>query len=177
MTFEEFWNDYTSKKITDISDEVIEAFSQPFPEAIYEEYDLGEVVTEFSGHHKTAKQFDKIEQFGRVFKENHPAVYAAEHIYINDGLVTYYCFRRNREALARVVQDILAYPAANFDQLEVVIKRLVYHDYLDLAEDIVRGKYEEAQQDDDLFSGAAYEMGALRYYRLLGEYGRRATYN
>ena len=175
MIFENFWSRYTSQRITDISDEVIKAFDQPFPEAIYEEYDLGEVVTEFAGHHETAKRFDKIEQFGRVLKANHPAVYAADHIYVNDALVTYYCFQRNREGLSRLVPDFLAYPTANFDQLEVILKRLIYHGYLDLAEEIVQEKYEEAQRDDDLFGGTAYEMGALKYYQLLSEYCRQAV--
>ena len=176
MTFEAFWNDYTSKPITDISDEVIDVFNTPFPEAVYEEYDLEEVITEFTGRHEDAKQFDKIAQFGRVLKQHHPQLYAEEHTYITDKLITYYCFRRDHEALAPVVQDFIIYPTTDFEQLEVVTKQLVYHGYLDLAENIIREKYEAAEQDEGLLSiGAAFEMGAIQYYRLLGEFCRRAT--
>ena len=89
MIFEASWNDYTSKPITDISDEVIDVFSQPFPKAIYEEYDLGEVITEFAGHHETVRQFEKIVRFGHVLKQQHPQLYVEEHVYVTDKLITH----------------------------------------------------------------------------------------
>ncbi len=168
MDSEDFWKHYASpEEIIRFSDEAIATFRQPFPVHIYEEYDVGEVVTEFSGHHQTAKQYDKIAEFRRVVKEHHPSLYADEHVYLNDALIIYYCFRQDADALLPSAEDFCTYPVDG-DHLESSVKRLMYHNFGDLADRIIQAKYEEVKQNDDL-SDVAQELSILKYYRLLEE--------
>lgn len=170
MNFDDFWKHYTSREeITRFSDEAIAAFRQPFPDSVYEEYDLGEVVTEFSGHHQTAKRFEKIAELRRVVKEYHSQLYADEHVYLNDALVMYYCFRRDEAALAPLVEDFCTYPV-NDDHLEISVKRLMYHNFGELADRIIQAKYGEVKQHNDFLIGTEHELAALKYYRLLDEF-------
>ena len=172
MNFKDFWRRYTSpEEITHFSDEVIATFNQPFPESIYEEYDLGEVVTEFSGHHQTVRQFDKIAAFRRVVKEHHPQLYAAEHIYLNDALLMYYCFRRDADALLPLVEDFCTYPVSD-SHLEVGVKRLLYHNFGELADRMIQAKYKEVKQHSDFLAGIEHELAALKYYSLLEEFSQ-----
>ena len=166
MTFEEFWELYNNEKITDLYDEAMEVFSETLSEDLYEEYDLGEIVVEFSGHHEEVRAFGKVQAFTRVLKANNPRLYDQEHVYFNDSLVKYYTFQRNAEALQEPVQDFLNY-RLDYEMLLVNFKRLVFFDYLALADQIITQKYPAVKQDEELIPGAEFELGVVKYLMLL----------
>ena len=95
MLFEDFWERYLNEDITNISDQVIEVFSSRIPVEIAQNYDLGEVATEFIGHHEDAKKFDKIAEFSKILKKNNREIYNEIHNYSNEALVNYYCFKKD----------------------------------------------------------------------------------
>ena len=89
MNFEEFWEEFINKEITEISDTIITVFREPLGSNIAVEYDLVEIVTEFTGHHETAKKYDKIEELTRVIKIHQEELYEESGDYLNESLIEY----------------------------------------------------------------------------------------
>jgi len=163
MVFEEFWEKYTSEDITTISDTVIATFSQDLPKSVSTDYDLGEIVTEFTGHHETANKYEKIEGFGEAIKKYQPEVYANEGKYINKSLVTYYCFREEKQKLGEQVEDILG-REYDYDLLLESFNTLLYYGHLEYVDDIIVKEYHNVQKSPKLIQGAEFDLAIVKYY-------------
>lgn len=163
MNFEEFWETYTSKDITTISDLVIEVFNQKLPNNIEEEYDLGEIITEFSGHHDTAKKFNEIEKFGEVLKNKQPNLYKKEGKYINEALIKYYCFVKDEEKLKIQVEDAIN-REYDYDLLLKSVKQLLYNQHIDQVNQIIELEYENVKESPELIQGAEFDLAVIKYY-------------
>ncbi len=163
MNFDEFWNNYISKDITTISDLVIEVFNQTLPVNIEDKYDLGEIITEFSGHHETAKKYDEIEKFGLVLKNKQPILYEKEGEYINEALIKYYCFTKNKEKLKTQIEDTIT-REYDYDLLRISIKRLLYHQYVNQVNKIIELEYKNVKESPKLIQGAEFDLALIKYY-------------
>ena len=163
MDFEEFWKNYTSKDIITISDLVIEVFNQKLPNSIEEKYDLGEIITEFSGHHETAKKYDEIENFGEVLKNNQPNLYKKEGEYVNEALIKYYCFTKNEEKLKIQIEDAIT-REYDYDLLLKSIKQLQYNQYIDEVNKIIELEYRKVKESPKLIQGAEFDLAIIKYY-------------
>ncbi|MEM9920447.1 MAG: hypothetical protein AAF990_20285 [Bacteroidota bacterium] len=163
MTFEEFWENYVNEDITTISDEVIEVFRQDLPDDLEEEYDVGEVLAEFTGHHETARNFDKIELFGSVLKEKQPRLYVNEGGYINEALIKYYCFLKDRDSLEEQLRDAISRDY-DYDLLLQSIKQLLYNQYITQVNEIIEQEYTSIKQSPHLIEGAEFELAIIKFY-------------
>lgn len=163
MDFKKFWETYTSQRITAISDTVIEVFSKTLSDDISEEYDLGEILTEFTGHHETANNYEKIAEFGKVVKLNNPKLYEEEGRYINKSLIRYYCFRENREKLEEQLNDTLS-RKYDFDLLKQSLKRLQYNQHIDLVDKVIVEEFDNVANSPDLLGGAEFDLAIIKYY-------------
>ncbi len=168
MNFEEFWENYTSKDITTISDLVIEVFNQSLPNNIEEGYDLGEIITEFSGHHETAKKYNGIERFGEVLKNKQPNLYKKEGEYINEALIKYYCFTKNDEKLKVQIKDAIT-REYDYDLVLKSIKQLLYNQYIDEVNEIIESEYKNVKESPKLIQGAEFDLAIIKYYIELGQ--------
>lgn len=163
MDTNEFWENYVNKDITTISDLVISFFSQKLPDNIEEEYDLGEVITEFTGHHETAKKYDKIEEFGRIIKHQQPQLYKKEGDYINEALVKYYCFNNDKDKLRMQIFDFLD-RKYDYDLFLQSFKQLLYNGFIDIANHIIKQEYTNVKESPRLIEGAEFELALTKYY-------------
>lgn len=163
MDFKEFWDDYLNKDITTMSDTVIEMFNQEFPENIEKEYDLQELVLEFTGHHETSKKHDKIEEFEEVIKNKHPKIYEEVGGYINEALITYYCFRKEKEKLKSQLDDSLARDY-DYDLVLESFKQLLYNNHIDLVNHLIEKEYDNVKNNKKLMGGAEYELAFTKFY-------------
>ena len=166
MTFEEFWELYTSQDLRDLYDEIMAVFSETLPKEVHEEYDVGEVIIEFVGSYETAKKFDEIQVLTRLLKEHNPTLYDEMHLYLNDALVKYYCYTRNTEAIQEVIQEFLT-QRLDYDILLLNFYRLVYYQHQELANRIIEDKYEEVQASKNLMQGAEYDLAMVKQFMLL----------
>lgn len=169
MDFIEFWENEYSKDITTLSDEVIKIFSEPFSDEIYENYDVGEVLCEFVGHHGNAKKFDKIELFGEAVKLNHPKLYHSTGGYINNALIEYYCFTGDEEKVKNHFHD---YASGDFDYdfLLENLRLIIHFRYAELANEIIIKIYENVKNNPKWLEGAEYDLDYYKYYLELEEF-------
>ncbi len=163
MDINEFWENYTNKDITKISDLVINFFSQKLPDNIEEEYDLGEVIAEFTGHHETAKKYDKIEEYGIVIKHQQPQLYKKEGDYINEALVKYYCFNNDKDKLRVQVFDFLD-REYDYDIFLQSFRQLLYNGFIDITNHIIKQEYTNIKESPRLIEGAEFELALAKYY-------------
>ena len=171
MRFKEIWNKYVVEDITKISDEIIEVFKEKFSDDIYEYYDIGELIVEFTGHHETANRYDKIEEFGKVVRDIHPKIYEDVGDYINEALIKYYCFVNDKENLKEQVSDFLNMNYS-FDLLLQSIYQMLYNGHKDLVNMIVEKEYENVKINEELIPGAEYRLAVIKFY-----YELESSYN
>lgn len=163
MDFKELWDRYLSEDITTISDTIIEVFNQKLPDNIEEEYDLGELLAEFSGHHETSKKYDKIEAFAEVLKNKQPKLYEEEGGYINEGLITYYCFLKEKDKLKIQVEDAIARDY-DYDVVLEGFKQLLYNNHIDLVNYVIEKEYENVKNSPKLIGGAEFDLALPKFY-------------
>ena len=169
MEFEDLWNKYLDEDdMSVLTDETLAVFQQEWPEAEYEneEYDAGELIVDYVGHHEGTRQYDKIQALADALREKHLPLFRKEHVYFSDALINYYCFRRDAEALLPPVQDFIA-DTADYDLLLMNLKRLVYYNHRELADTIIANKYQEIKQNDNLLGQAEFNLASMKYYMLL----------
>jgi len=167
MKFEEFWEKYMeAKNITQVADLVIETFSQPLPENIAEEYDLGEIVTEFSGHHADIKAFEKVEEFAVVLREHQPELYKLEGHWLENTLIDYYCFKKDSEKIKTTIEHIVHinydYDMLLLDLWSVFLCAIEEAPHI--VEYAIEQIYEDIKNSSNLISGAERDLDIFMFH-------------
>jgi len=163
MDIKEFWDNYLNKDITTITDLVIDFFNQELQESIGQEYELGEVITEFVGHHERAKKYDEIERFGEVIKNRQPKLYAKEGDFINEALIKYYCFKNDGEKLKEQVKAFISRDY-DYDILLQGFNQLLYNQHVIQVNRIIEQEYENVKNSSKLIEGAEFDLAIVKYY-------------
>lgn len=163
MQFEELWEDYLDKDITEIFDAIMEVFGSPLDPGIGEEYDLGEFVAEFAGHYEASKQHGRIEEFVQVLKHKQPALYKELGDYLNEALIKYYCFTDNLDKIKEHLADFTARDY-DYDLLLCCLKRIQYHGHVELVESWIEQEFEQVNNSPDLVQGAEFELAQFKFY-------------
>ncbi len=166
MKFEEFWEKYLEQKITDISGLAIEVFSQPLSEDIVKEYELGEIITEFSGHHEDAKAFDKIEEFAAVLRKHQPELYYEEGAWLESSLISYYCFKKDSEKIRATFEHIV-HTKYDYDILLLDLWSVFLCDIEEapqIIEHVTEQIYEDIKNSSKLVSGAEQDLDAFMFH-------------
>lgn len=163
MKFEELWENYLNQEITEISDTIIAVFREPLAPNIEEEYDLGEMITEFTGHHETAKKYDKIEGLTRVLKIHQEELYKEYGDYLNESLIEYYCFL---EDLGKVKENLIDFIEREYDYdlLLRSIKQIQYNGYSDINDKLIEKEFTKVRDSSDLIDGAEFELAKFKYH-------------
>lgn len=163
MNFEEFWEYYLDNKIFMISDDIIDMFKQPISDEVYEKYDLGGIIADFTGHFELANNYEQIELFGEVLKQNQPKLYNKEGVYIIEGLVRYYCFKGDAEKLKIQLQDYIT-DNFDFDLMLLSFKLTAYYQHAEIANKFLEQIYEEFINSPKLIEGASYDLDMFKLH-------------
>lgn len=131
METEEFWDLYINESLLENYDKVMAFFSQqPLPENFLREYDYTEVILEVLGVLETAKEHEKLLSFISLLQELHPAQYMEAHEFVDDFLVSYYCFHEQTEKLDGPVRNFMVEPDDKMDMLQMVFDKLLFYQQL-----------------------------------------------
>jgi len=118
MTTKEFWKIYISKNgVVKNFDDIFDFFSKELPTEFVDEYDVGEVILEVSGHNQTAKNFDNLLKFIELLQEKHSALYKEYFQNFDDFLIDYHSFHNNRTEAEKSFTNFLENPLQGYDQL------------------------------------------------------------
>lgn len=163
MKFEELWENYLNQDITEISDEIIAVFREPLAPKIREEYDIGEMIIEFTGHHETAKQYDKIEELRRVLKIHQEELYEEDGDYLNESLIEYYCFR---EDLGKIKENLIDFIEREYDYDLLIksIKQIQYYGYSEIIDKLIEKEFTKVRDSAKLIDGAEFELAKFKYH-------------
>jgi len=163
MTFQEFWDKWGTTGILELTEDALTVLSKPLPDEVYDKYELGELVTEFVGHHEFAKRFTDIERFGKRMEEHHPELWAEDGDYIIEPLIRYYIYLDKPEKLEEQVER---YFARSFDAelFFISFEQLVFHGYVDLANRMLDKVYENPTLAYSYTSAPEIDFGIPWFY-------------
>ena len=165
MTTKEFWKIYMSKDgVVKHFDDIFDFFSKDLPTQFIEEYDVGEVILEVSGHNQTAKNFENVLKFTALLQEKHPALYKEHFQYFDDFLIDYHSFHNNRTEAEKSFSNFLENPVQGYDQLLSALKKLLFYKHYEMVDKMVLNNYNSVKNSDKLILGAEYDLAILKYY-------------
>lgn len=165
MTNKEFWKIYSSKDgVVKHFDEIFDFFSKDLPAQFIDEYDVGEVILEVSGHNQTAKNFENVLRFTELIQEKHPALYKENFQYLDDFLIDYHSFHNNRAETEKSFSNFLENPVQGYDHLLSALKKLLFYQYYELVDKTILNSYDSVKNSDELIPGAEYDLAILKYY-------------
>lgn len=162
MKFEDFWEIYLNENLVEHYDSVKEVFSKELESYVEEEYDLGEVLTEFIGLYDNAKEFEKIIEFTKILKNKNNKIFKEVFPYFDDFLIDYYCHHNKEEGLAETARDYMEFPLKDYDLLLKSLRKLIYYGYSVLGEKIIEKAYGEVKKSSGLIQGAEYDLALFK---------------
>ena len=171
MSTEEFWDLYINSSNTlDIYDEVIAFFSEELPKNFEDEYDVMEVIVEVQGHHKEAKEFEKVIKFINLIKEKQPKFYDKISFYSNEFLISHYAYQGNIIEANLIFQNITKNIVEYYDEFSSVLKKLLFYQNNIVIDNIVDNFYETIRDSDELIDKAHFELSNYKRYSILEKY-------
>lgn len=165
MTTKEFWKIYISKDgVIKNFDDIFDFFSKDLPAQFTDEYDVGEVILEVSGHNITAKNFENVLKFTELIQKQHPVLYKEYFQYFDDFLIDYHSFHNNRAEAESSFSNFLENPEQDYDQLLTALNKLLYYQHYEIVDKTVMNSYDSIKNSDKLIPGAEYDLAVLKYY-------------
>jgi SEC-C motif len=177
MTTEQFWEIYKKGNILKIYDKAYDFFSRDLPADFLEDYDVGEVLLEIRGHHEDAKEFEKVLQFTELIHNKHPELYNEYFQYFDDFLVEYHCFHKNKKEVENALANFIQYPVKNYDSFLIVLKKILYYDYVDILDKIIVDIFDIIKNSDELMQDATFDLAINKYYITLEKYHNESDDN
>jgi hypothetical protein len=169
MKAEEFWDIYmnSSESTLDIYDQVIAFFSEDLPDGFEEEYDVIEVVLEVQGHHKTAKQFEKVIAFAKLLKEKHSEIYKEIETYSNDFLINYFAYQNNIEEIKLNFEYISQNIEEYYEDFLSIYRTLLFYQHIDILDTVVDSKIEIIRNSDLIDVESEYDFASFKFFNTL----------
>lgn len=181
MKFEEFWEIYINEDILEIYDIIKEVFSEKIEKQVRKEYDIDEVLTEFIGHYRDAKEYSKIIEFTKILKANNSGFHKEVLPYYNNFLIDYYCYHQKINELEEPIKDFLSSPLEDYDYLLMSLRKLIYYGHVELGNKIIESIYEKVRNSPILIQGAEFDLAVFKYHieleRLYNNYLTKNEFN
>ena len=156
-------SDFFGANLLNHSEEILSIFDQELPQDIEENYDIGDIIIEFIGQHAQAKQIETAERFINTLRQKQPKIYEQEHKYFSSSLIKYYCFEGNTIKVSETLANAIE-PNYDYDDLHIVLLRLLYHNYIDLVDSVIVQEYQSVKNSPDLLDGAAEDLAVIKFY-------------
>lgn len=177
MTAKEFWNKYINEDILEIFDVTCDFFANELPKEFVENYDVGEVILETTGHHVTAKEFDKVVKFTEIIRNKQPKLYGKYFQYFDDFLIDLYCFQNESGKVKTAFSNFIKNPVQDIDQYLICFKKLLFYEYTHIINKAIIQNYEEIDTSDAVMGGACYDLALSKFYITLEELYKKNTNN
>jgi hypothetical protein len=170
MTTKEFWKKYTKENILEIFDITYDFFSKPLPQDFIENYDVGEVILETTGHNWTANNFDKVLKFIEILKVNQPDQYKEYFQYLDVYLIDYYCYCLDKPKVFESFSNFLADPLQSIDSYSMVFKKLLFYQYTELLDEAITRNFKTIRDCKKFMGTPEYSLAICKLYMILQKY-------
>ena len=161
--FDIFWEKCWEGEFTENSAFIIEGMSQELSEEVREEYDIGTLVTEFTGHYVNKRKFKEIAEFQKVLRKYHPDEYDDTGSYTHKALVKYYCFKDDRLKIEEQIEDILSMKY-DYDLVFASIQQMFANEYIDQVDKFIEREFEAVKTSPELIGGSETDFAVYKMY-------------
>lgn len=167
MEFKEFWDRYVAGK-TPVDHEVaLSIFSLPISEKITEEYDIVDTMLSLLNDYNKSRAFEELFELVEVLKVHNPSVYSRVFHYLNEDLITYFCYRGDQEKVAYLAEAFIEDPLRDYDVLLKALRKVNFYGYPSLVGRWASVIYDEVNDSPDLVGAAAFDLAILKNYQEL----------
>lgn len=164
MTTEEFWEKYMNEDILEIFSVTCDFFTKELPQEFIDDYDVGEVILETSGHQETAKNFDNVIKFTNILQNKQPQLYKEYFQYFDDFLIDYHCFKQDYQNVSKAFALFMENPLHDYDQYLIGFKKILFYQQSDLIEQAILKNFDAVNTSDSLMGSAVYDLAICMYY-------------
>lgn len=167
-----------SDDIDEVFDKSVEYFKQDltklsdYYDDAYTDYIL-EIIELFEANNA----FDKLFEFRNIIKNFNPEVYNRCFGYIDDGLVSYYCFTDNKQGIEESLKGFKEKPTVFFDHYNYIFEKLLLYKKTDIIKTIIEENFDEINNSDELSFNPEYKMSCCFKYIKLQEYYEENKFN
>lgn len=169
MTTEEFWKKYIKEDILEIFDVACDFFAKQLPQEFVDNYNVGEVILEITGHQERAKNFDNVIKFTHILQNNQHQLYKEYFQYFDDFLIDYYCFKQDSLNVHKAFTLFMENPLHDYDKYLLGFKKILFYQQSDLIEQAILKNFSEVCKSDDLIGNAEYDLALCMFYIQLQE--------
>lgn len=164
MQFETLWELYLDNNMLDIYPQLKEVFSKKLDPQVLKEYEVGELLVEFSARYESAKAYEEFIEFTELLRKFNPEVYAEEAPYFNDFLINYYCYQGDELLLQRSIDECIDSPSRQYDLLQKSLYVLTFFGYQKQAEDLINRINTITKTSPDFVSFAEGELAKSKFF-------------
>ncbi|MCO6490921.1 MAG: hypothetical protein J5I98_21065, partial [Phaeodactylibacter sp.] len=164
MKFETFWDRYVAGRDPIDHAAALSIFSQPLPEEVTESYDMMDTMLALLDSYTTQRAYEELYELAEALKEHNPSIYGEAFHYLNEGLITYFCYRGDEEKVARLAEAFIGNPLRDYDMLLLALKKANFYGYSSLVGRWASTIYGEVNESPDLIGGAAFDLVILGSY-------------
>lgn len=164
MKFETFWYRYVAGRDPIDHAAALSIFSQPLPEEVTESYDMMDTMLALLDSYTTQRAYEELYELAEALKEHNPSIYGEAFHYLNEGLITYFCYRGDEEKVARLAEAFIGNPLRDYDMLLLALKKANFYGYSSLVGRWASTIYGEVNESPDLIGGAAFDLVILGSY-------------
>ncbi|MBU1579883.1 MAG: hypothetical protein KJ754_10680, partial [Bacteroidetes bacterium] len=164
MDFEELYENIEDLDVIINFQEIIKVIEQPIPDAVWETYDVGDVLLSVQEKLKAKKHYDLIADFFTVIQKNNTEIMDDIGFYLIRDLVRYYAFKGDFDSVASTFEWMINDPLLDFDIYVLAFKSLALYQQNELIMKAIKKNYFEVEQSDKLIGYALSEFDRNLYY-------------
>lgn len=155
---EEWYKQYEQASKKQRYEILLETIQQPLSQQFIEELDLGMCLIETKSDLLSNNLIPELLGFIEILQTKQPEFYKKEFYYYDDFLVTYYLFRDEPDKVADSLSRFMEDPVAGIDDLIVVLDKLRYYGYTDLAVKLSMRAYKPVAKAPGIIGGAEWDF-------------------
>jgi len=164
MTSEQFWDKYINENILEIFDDACAFFSKELPEGFTEEYDVGEIILEVSGHQESEKNFDNFVMFLDILKKHQFPLYQENFPYFEDSLIDYFYVCKNKARVFESFALFIENPLQDAAKYFAVFNKIMFWQYTELLNEAIEKNFVTINESDKLLDGVAKDLVFPKLY-------------
>lgn len=154
MEFETFFDTYINQEIEQTAPEAINIFSQKIPKEISDKYAIPDALIDFIGHWSHYKNFDEIEKLNEALKVHNPEAYQEVRDFIDEALITYYCFTNNTEKAILHLKNLAMNETCDHPVFVESMEQALYYGYTETSDLLIETLYKTIVEEDGMFVNA-----------------------
>lgn len=177
MDLDVFFEHCENNEYTEIADEALNVLTRPIAQKDLEKYNFLDNTLKLLTYWEYYKEFETLIKLKEGLKKHNPSLYQEVDVFINDSLISYYCFKG---ASPELIEDCLneVYTPDNETDIDLLMSSLwqcVYYGHTEIADSFIEREYKNLEDSGDADEDSLKDMALLKLNIELGKVNASST--